>query len=109
MPRPNSPEQFQKEFDGIDLELSTLVVKDPNLWELGDLRQRAETLFNQSQTAADRGRARMLVGKIAKLEDIKRRKQALAAAGPPSALPASLRSVPCRPPIRTGVSTPRAS
>ncbi len=52
VPRPrDSPEQFQKQFDGIDLELSTLVVEDPNLWELGDLRQRAETLFNQSETA----------------------------------------------------------
>ena len=56
LPRQNSPEQYQKQLDRIDLELSTLVVEDPDLWELGQLRQRAETLFNQSETALERGR-----------------------------------------------------
>ena len=81
------PVQYQKQLDRIDLELSTMVVEDPNLWELGELRQRAETLFNQSETALERGRARMLVSKIARFEDIKRRKQALAAVRPELARP----------------------
>ena len=59
-----------------------MVVEDPNFWELSELRQRAESLFNQSETALERGRARMLVSKIARFEDIKRRKQALAAVAP---------------------------
>ena len=86
-PRPSSPAQFQKQLDRIDLELSTMIVEDPNFWELSELRQRAETLFNQSETALERGRARMLVSKIARFEDIKRRKQALAATRPELARP----------------------
>ena len=64
-----------------------MVVEDPSLWDLGELRQRAETLFNQSETALEQGRARMLVSKIARFEDIRRRKQALAAARPELARP----------------------
>jgi hypothetical protein len=84
---PLSPGQYQKQLDQIDLELSAMVVEDPNFWELSELRRRAETLFNQSETALERGRARMLVSKIARFEDIKRRKQALAAVRPELARP----------------------
>ncbi|MGO9111834.1 MAG: SH3 domain-containing protein [Thermoguttaceae bacterium] len=87
VPRRTSPEQYQRQLDQIDLELSTMVVEDPNFWELRELRQRAEALFNQSETALERGRARMLVSKIARFEDIKRRKQALAASRPELARP----------------------
>ena len=50
-PRRLSTTQYQWQLDKIDLELSAMVVDDPNLWELGGLRQEAETLFNQSETA----------------------------------------------------------
>ena len=86
-PRRTSPEPFQKQLDRIDFELSTMVVEDPNFWDLSELRQRAETLFNQSETALEQGRARMMVSKIARFEDIKRRKQALAAVRPELARP----------------------
>jgi hypothetical protein len=87
VPRRSSPAQYQRQLDQIDLELSTMIVDDPNFWELGALRQRAEILFNQSETALERGRARMLVSKIARFEEIKRRKQALAASRPELARP----------------------
>ena len=64
-----------------------MVVEDPAFWELSEVRQRAETLFNQAETALERGRARMLVSKVARFEDIKRRKQALAAVRPELARP----------------------
>jgi len=86
-PRHVSPAQYQKQLDQIDLELSAVIVEDPNFWELRELRQRAEALFNQSETASERGHARMLVSKIARFEDIKRRKQALAASRPDLARP----------------------
>jgi len=86
-PRRSSPATYQKQLDLIDLELSVMIVEDPNFWELSELRQRAETLFNQSETTLERGRARMLVGKIARFEDIKRRKQAFAASRPELARP----------------------
>ncbi len=78
---------FQRQLDQIDLELSERIVDDPNFWDLGDLKQRAEALFNQSETASERGRARMLVSKIDRFEDIRRRKQALAAVRPEFARP----------------------
>jgi len=87
VPRRTSAALYQKQLDQIDLELSAIVVEDPNFWELGELRQRAETLFNQAETALERGRARMLVSKIARFEDIRRRKQALAASRPELARP----------------------
>jgi uncharacterized protein YgiM (DUF1202 family) len=86
-PRQTSPDQYQKQMDQVDLELSAMVVEDPALWDLGDLRQRAETLFDQAETALERGRARTLVSKVARLEDIKRRKQALASSQPELARP----------------------
>ena len=86
-PRRTSPGSYQKQLDQIDLELSVMIVDDPNFWELSELRQRAETLFNQSETALERGRARMLVSKVARFEDLKRRKQALAASRPELARP----------------------
>ena len=90
-----------------------MVVEDPASWELSEVRQRAETLFNQSETALERGRTRMLVSKIARLEDIKRRKQALAAAARNWSRPFRP-PVPCRAPreatsIATAVLTPRGS
>ena len=78
---------FQKQLDQIDLELSAMIVDDPNFWDLSDLKKRAETLFNQSESASQQGRARMLVSKINRFEDIKRRKQALFAARPEFAKP----------------------
>lgn len=78
---------FQRQLDEIDLELSEMIVDDPNFWELSDLKRRAEALFNQAETASQRGRARMLVSKIDRFEDIKRRKQALAAVRPEFARP----------------------
>jgi hypothetical protein len=85
--RRGGPGQCQKQLDQIDLELSTMVVEDPSFWELRELRERAETLFNQAGTALEQGRARMLLSKIARFEDIKRRKQALAAVRPELARP----------------------
>ena len=87
MPRQISPAAFQKQIDDIELELSAMIVEDPNFWELRDVRQRAETLFNESETALDQGRARLLLSKIARFEDIKRRKQALAELRPELARP----------------------
>ena len=48
---------YQRQLDEIDLELSVMVVEDPALWDLGDVRQRTETLFNHAETALERGRA----------------------------------------------------
>ena len=104
---PQAP--FQQQLDQIDLELSAMIVEDPNFWDLGGLKQRAEQLFNQAESAAERGRARMMVSKINRFEDIKRRKQALAAGRPESPGPIPRPPLACRRPTATAASTPRGN
>ena len=49
------------------------MVEEPTVWQFGELRERSEALLNQAETAVDRGRARLLLGKIARFEDMKQR------------------------------------
>jgi Bacterial SH3 domain len=64
---------FQTEIDSIDLALSSMVVEEPTVWKFDDLDRRAEKALDRAQTAVERGRARLLLDRIAKFEDIKRR------------------------------------
>ncbi|HEV2970085.1 MAG TPA: SH3 domain-containing protein [Pirellulales bacterium] len=64
---------FQAEIDAIDLALSSMVVEEPSVWKFDDLDRRAETALDRAQTALERGKARLLLDRIAKFEDIKRR------------------------------------
>jgi SH3-like domain-containing protein len=67
----------QRELDRIDLELSAMVVDEISTWSFGSLYERANTLLAQAQTPAERGRARQLVDKLARFEDIKKRHDAI--------------------------------
>ncbi|MGA2060418.1 MAG: SH3 domain-containing protein [Thermoguttaceae bacterium] len=84
-PRPSgaddkiSSEQFQAELDRIDLELSMMVVEEPTVWSFDAMRIRGETLLDRADTAADRGKARLLLNKIARFEDIKQRYDSITA------------------------------
>ena len=71
-----SPEEFQRALDDLDLELSILVAEDPSTWDLTRLRPRAETLLVQANTAVERGRARILLTKIGRFDDLKKRNDA---------------------------------
>jgi len=68
-----TPEQFQAELEEIDMELSVMVIEEPTVWDFGEMHYRAESLLNQAETALERGRARVLLNKIARFGDIKRR------------------------------------
>ena len=68
-----SSRQFQAELDRIDLELSMMVVEDPSVWSFEAMRIRGESLLDRADAAADRGKARLLLNKIARFEDIKQR------------------------------------
>jgi hypothetical protein len=72
-PRRMTADQFQKELGDLDVELSAIVVEEPTVWEFSDIGQRAKSLLSQAETALERGRARLLVSKIARFEDIKQR------------------------------------
>jgi len=67
----------QRELDRIDLELSAMVVEEISTWSFGPLNDRANALLEQAQTPAERGRARQLVDKLARFEDIKKRHDAI--------------------------------
>ncbi len=73
VPRGMSPEEFQGEMDRIGMALSVMVTEEPTVWEFGTLQQRSDMLVKQAETALERGRARVLVNKIARFEDIKLR------------------------------------
>jgi hypothetical protein len=64
---------FQVEIDSIDLAVSAMVVEEPTVWAFDDLDRRAEAALDHAQNAVQRGKARLLLDRIAKFEDIKRR------------------------------------
>jgi hypothetical protein len=74
--RENSTEQVTEpdgsgidaELRQIELELSTTVARDVAQWELAPVRRQAEQLIERGKTALDRGRARLLLERIAQFE-----------------------------------------
>ncbi len=78
-PRGLSPEQYQAELDDIDIELSIMVLEESTVWIFDELRRRARSLLSQSETAVQRGRARILLSKMDRFADIKHRYDEVAA------------------------------
>ena len=78
-PREISPQQFQAELEEIDMELSIMVIEEPTVWAFDDMWHAARSLSARANTALERGRARVLVNKISRFEDIKRRYDAIGA------------------------------
>lgn len=78
-PRQMSPEQFQAQLEELDLELSVMVVEEPTVWTFDEMQYRAGRLLAQAETALERGRARVLINKMDRFEDIKRRFDAISA------------------------------
>jgi uncharacterized protein YgiM (DUF1202 family) len=68
-----SPQAFQKELDRLEMELSSTVAEETTFWSFESLRDRANWLLDRAQTAVERGRARALVNRIARFDDIKQR------------------------------------
>ena len=72
-----STTSLDRELKQIDFDLSATVAGDVGGWTFEESKRRAETLLSQAQTPADRGAARLLLTKIERFEDIKRRHAAL--------------------------------
>ena len=102
------PAKFQRQLDQIDLELSAMIVEDPNFWEL---RLVQATGARRSSTSRRRPRngARQNAGK----QDHEFRGDQPNRPSPPPGRNSPGRisrpSASCRLPIRTAASTPRAS
>jgi hypothetical protein len=75
-----SPEEFQAELDDINLAMSIMLAEEPTVWNCDSLAIRAESLLAQAETALERGRARLLLNRIAYARDIKKRHDTLVAA-----------------------------
>lgn len=73
---------FQAEIDQIDLEISQMVAEEPSVWAFDDLRTRAETALARAQTAVERGRARLVLNKVQRFQEIKDRFQRVGATAP---------------------------
>jgi hypothetical protein len=71
-------EAFQAELNRLELELSQMVAEVTDVWSFDSLRIGAESLVEAAETAVDRGKARLLVSRINRFEDIKNRSDKLA-------------------------------
>jgi uncharacterized protein YraI len=56
----------------LELELSTMVARDPRTWRFDDIRRDAQTLYDQAHDADEQDAARHLLGKIAQFESARR-------------------------------------
>lgn len=61
------------ELDLIELELSHMVAEEPTAWSFDDLRVRAEDALAQTTDLNQRARARLLVKRIKRFEDLRLR------------------------------------
>ncbi len=77
VPRELTPEQFKLELTDTELALSIMVAEEATVWNFDRLTLKADDLLVQAETAVERGRARLLVNKIARFEDIKQRHHAV--------------------------------
>lgn len=66
-----------RELEHIDMELSAIVAADISQWSFDELNERAERALRGAQGSLERGRARLLLDKLARFDDIKRRHDAL--------------------------------
>jgi len=77
--RAGLPDTFDEQLRQIETNLSMMVVAEPAAWSFDALKKQAESLLGSAQTPAERGKARVLLNKIVRFEDIKQRYLAIAA------------------------------
>jgi hypothetical protein len=71
------------------MEVSRIAADEPVTWEFAAQRRRAEALLGRANTALERGRVRLILNRIARFDDVKRRTDLLNQPGnanPPSAI-----------------------
>jgi len=76
--RPWSPEKFQEELADLNVELSQVLSEEPTQWSFEPLKDRAERLLAHAETALDRGKARVVISKIERFEELSERSRTIA-------------------------------
>lgn len=71
------PTDVTAELEDMELALSAMASEPAEQWDLDPLRARAERLLVEAETALDRGRARLMLRKLARFEDVQQRHAAL--------------------------------
>src|SRR5262249_8994086 len=71
-------DRFQAGLNALDFDVSKMAADEPAIWEFTALRRRAEALLPRADTAIERGRVRLILNRIARFEDVKRRNDLLA-------------------------------
>lgn len=61
------------ELEQLDLDLSKMVIEEPTVWDFSDIGARAERIAGRVDNAVDRGRARDILRKIVRFEEIQER------------------------------------
>jgi SH3-like domain-containing protein len=71
--RRRGPVSLGQQLEELDLELSAMVSQDTAQWDFTQLHEQAERAISRAETAVDRGQARLLLAKIDRFDDIRRR------------------------------------
>lgn len=87
-----------RELNRLDVELSAIVAEDISAWSFDDLKRRAEAVLDDSESSIERGRARLLLSKMARFEDIKLRYDQMRRATPAVQPGVAVLGAPSRPP-----------
>jgi len=66
-------EEFQAELDDINTELSLMLAEEPSVWNCDELIRRTESLLSVAQTASQRAHARLLLNRLARAAQVKKR------------------------------------
>jgi SH3-like domain-containing protein len=67
----------QRELDSIEVELSAMIAQEVSAWSFAEIERRAEGILKDAQTPIERGRAHVLLDKLARFNDIKQRNDAI--------------------------------
>jgi hypothetical protein len=62
---------YVDQLDEIELEIATMVAKDPTYWSFAPARAQLTGVMTRADTAVERGRAQSLSGKIDRLDELK--------------------------------------
>lgn len=68
-----STTSLRRELDDLELALSVIVADDPSVWNFDQLGARVEKALAAAETDDDRARARLLMNKVARFDDIRQR------------------------------------
>ena len=67
-----------EQLDEMETILSRMVTAEPTAWSFAELKTRAETLLDRSESTLERSRARTYLAKIGRFEDIQKRYSSIA-------------------------------